>query len=403
MSQRRSLNVQALALLIGTGVAQVLVAGLYILTARRTGLEEYGSIVSAIGLGMAGAGFLDLGSIAYSMRELASQRITQDELNARARTRFAVTAAASSVVLIVAYLTKPVFIATAALLTTTIAVQTILLPLRAFQRAEAVGWLIAFGRLAAIGIFVLQGVLGVAPGLALWSSLALGDVILVVCAYLVTPKADRLQLGIGRMRNPWSGARWYALSTVSGSVAQLDLPILAALAGASAAGIYGGVNRWTQPMLVIIGAFSQAAAPFIAATPRVAALKGPLLRASWILAVAVVLSLTLVITAPWLVTSVLGAEFSGSAPVLRLLAIAMLLNAVTQPLTIALQSRRFDHVAAVLVALTAVTQLAVTAAFASNLGALSAGLGLLIGQIVALLATVGFVAVIAWQRRARHT
>jgi O-antigen/teichoic acid export membrane protein len=398
VNRRRSLNIQALALVIGSGVAQLLVAALYILTARSMRPDEYGPVVTAIGLGIAGAGFIDLGSSAYWIRELASVRITQDELNARMSMRFLLTLAIAGLVSIAALIAAPAFFATGVLLFTTCAVQTVLVPLRAERRAEAVAWLTVLGRLAAIAIFLGQFAIGFSPGLALWTSLALGDVALIVCALAVTPAVDRLGLSVRSMSNPWSGSRWYAVSVMSTSAAQLDLPLVAALGGPVAAGIYGGVNRWTQPVLVATGAFAQATAPFIAAAPRLMALRKQLIRASWILLLAIAISIAVFVSAPWLVRTLLGDDFSDSAPVLRLLALAMLLNTVTQPLTVALQSRRFDQVAALLVVATAATHLIITAVLVPSQGALGAGIGMLAAQSVALVGTVVAIALVARRR-----
>ncbi len=81
------------------------------------------------------------------------------------------------------------------------------------------------------------------------------------------------------------------------------------------------------------------------------------------------------VAAPWLVTSLLGSSFSNSAPIfLRLLALAMLLNCFTQPMLVALQSRRRDHLAAGIVAAAVVVQLTFfVVALTSSLGALAAG------------------------------
>jgi hypothetical protein len=128
------------------------------------------------------------------------------------------------------------------------------------------------------------------------------------------------------------------------------------------------------------------------------ALRGQLLRASWILAVAVGACAAIFVLAPWLVSSLLGENFKDAAPVLRLLAVAMLLNTVTQPLTVALQSRRLDRLAAILGVITAATQLIATSILAPEFGALGAGIGVLAGQVVGLIATVSSVAVIARNR-----
>ena len=67
--------------------------------------------------------------------------------------------------------------------------------------------------------------------------------------------------------------------------------LLQHVSGSSAAGIYGGVNRWIQPMVLAISAFASAAAPFVAAEADLRALRQQALRASWILATAIALSI----------------------------------------------------------------------------------------------------------------
>lgn len=398
LNPRRSLNVQALALLFGSVTAQLVVASLYILTARSMRPDEYGLVITAISLGLAGAGFADLGANAYWVRELASRRITQDDLDARISTRFLIILFVATFGVVAAVLIDPVFVVTGVLLLTASTVQTVLVPLRAAQRSDSVGWLVMFGRLLALVIFLGQTAVGVTPGLVLWTSLAFGDVALAVCAFAVTPAPDRLKPRLRPIKNPWSGTKWYAVTAMSTSAQQLDLPILAAISGSAAAGIYGGVNRWTQPMLVAIGAFTFAAAPFVAAERRLVALRGQMLRASWILMVVIVLSLSVFAMAPWIVVLLLGVDFRGSAPVLQLLALAMLLNAVTQPLMMVLQSRQLDHIAAAIVVGAIAAQLVAVVVLAPALGALGAGIGVLVAQVVALLGAVGYIAVVVRRR-----
>ena len=385
--------------MFGNGIAQVLVAIIYILTARSLGPDEFGLVATAIGLGMVGAGFVDLGSNAYWIRELASHRIAQQDLNPRMTTRLILVMAVGGLIVMAACLLEPVFIATGLLLIATTIVQTAVIPLRATQRAESVAWLVVLGRVVAIGAFLMQTALGVSPGVALWTALIFGEIVLAVCALAVTPATDRQSIRLRPVSNPWSGTKWYAVSEMSMNAQKLDLPIVAALSGAGAAGIYGGVNRWIQPMVVAIGSFTAAAAPFVAAAPRLAALKGQLLRAGWILGAAVVLSIVVFVTAPWLVISLLGSDFVDSVPVLRLLALATLLNAVTQPLVVALQARHLDHVAAGIVAIAIAAQLSTVVMLTPGLGALGAGIGFLVGQAVALVGTVVCIAVIIRRRR----
>ena len=70
-------------------------------------------------------------------------------------------------------------------------------------------------------------------------------------------------------------------------------------------------------------------------------------------------------------------------------------NTVAQPLIVALQSRRFDHVAAFILLVSVGIQLVVVAALAPMLGALSAGIGFFTSQV---LQTTGCIAAIVWRR-----
>lgn len=399
MTKLRSLNIQTIALVVGNTTAQILVSILYILTAREMQPEQYGPIVTAIALGAAAAGFADLGANAYWIRELASQRMARADFSIRAMIRFVAVLTVAAIVLAVTMIGAPSFAAVGVLLLTTCTSQTVLVPLRAAQRAESVGWLTVLGRVIAIFIFLIQAAFEVDAGTALWTSLALGDLALTCGALLVTPPSNRIKFAIRPLRNPWSGTKWYALTALSTSAQQLDLPLVAAFAGPTAAGTYGAVNRWTQPWLVLIGAFTTAISPFVAAAPRFSDIRGQLMRASWVLIAPIALSVVVFATAPWLVTTLLGDQFEDAAGVLRVLAAAMLLNTFTQPLIAVLQAKRFDHLAAAIVAAAVVTQLAAVAVLAPTLGALGAGIGVLVAQVVAAAGTIGCAAVILRRRR----
>lgn len=397
MIQHRSLNVQALALASGSGVAQVLVAVIYIFTARHMKPEEFGLIATAIALGMVGAGFVDLGTTSYWIRELASGRSTQEHLNPRMVTRLLVAFAVAAAVVAVAIFTKPQMIAAGVLLLSASTVGMILVPLRAAQRAKLVGLLTALDRTVAIIIYFALLALGVGPGTALWISIAVGDLCLVL--YVGISERSQLKLNYFRLSNPWAGAKWYSLSTLSASAAQLDLPIVAACAGASAAGIYGGVNRWTQPLALTTNAFASASVPFLAAGGALAAMRRQVLRASWILATVIALCVGLIFAAPWVVLTLLGGAYASSIVVLQWLAGATILNSIAQPLMVALSARRFDHLAATILLVSVGAQLTIVAILAPTLGALSAAIGLFILQVLQLAGCAGSVSAIALRRR----
>jgi O-antigen/teichoic acid export membrane protein len=397
LSRERSLSAQAIALALGSGAAQVLVAVLYILTARSMQPVEYGLVVTAIALGMFGAGLVEIGGNSYWVRELASGRITQEQLNPKMATRLLIAFTVAAVVIVVAAFTKPHFIATGVLLLSSMTVAMVLVPLRAARRAELVGLLTVLDRCVAIVAFFLQIALGVEAGLALWTSIAIGDLFVVI--YVGISERSRLRLSSRALSNPYAGTKWYSLTAMSSNAQSLDLPILAALAGAGAAGIYGGVNRWGQPMSLATASFVSAVMPFLAAQGDLRALRSSILRASWMLVIVIVLNVGVIITAPWLVTLLLGDAYASSAAVLQWLAGSAILNTIAQPLIVTLMARQFDHLAAIILVVSVGAQLATVAFLAPTLGALGASMGVFLAQALQIVASLCFIAVIVWRRR----
>lgn len=388
---------QAVALALGSGAAQVLVAVIYILTARAMQPEDFGVIATAMALGAVGAAVLDFGSNSYWIRELASGRMTRDQLNPKIATRILFACLAATLVVVVASATDPRLVATGVLLLSTTAVTVLLVPLRAARRAELVGLLTAMNRAVSIIAFFLLRWLGVDAGHALWISIALGDLALV--GYLGISERSQLKPFSRRLSNPWSGTKWYSLTALSVSAQQMDLPILTTFAGASAAGIYGGVARWIQPMILATGSFSAAIAPFLAAQADLRAARSQVLRASWMLIVTILISVGVIVIAPWLVHTLLGPEYIGATAALQWLAGAMILNAIAQPLIATLMARQFDHVAAVIMLAAVGAQLATVAALAPTLGAVSAGVGMFASQGLQIVLAAAFTAAFVWRRR----
>lgn len=376
----------------------MLVAVLYVLTARSMPPAEYGILATAVALGMIGGGFIDLGSSPYWIRELASGRITLEQLQAQVTTKFVAACAVAILIVLVASFKDPTFIATGVLLLTSTTVIMVLVPLRAARRARAVGVLTAVDRtVAVIAYFALLAV-GVELGPALWISLAVGDLLLIIyVSRFEFPQFFRFNSR--KLRNPWAGAKWYSLNAFGASAQLLDLPLLSILAGASAAGIYGGVNRWTQPMILAATSFASAAAPFLASHSDLRAARSQVLRASWMLALVVLLGFGVILAAPKLVILLLGDAYASSASVLQWLGGATILNAIAQPLLAALMSRRFDRLASVIFIISVISQISIVGIFAPNSGAISAGIGVFVAQLLQVLGYAVLIAVISYKRR----
>lgn len=395
----RSLGAQAVALASGTALAQVIVAVMYIITARNAGPESYGQVVAAIALGGSALGFFDFGTSAFWIRERASDRMTLETFSARVTRKLSIALVLFAVALIIAIIWFPQFVPSCAVFLAGTVTQTSMVPLRAARRGEVVAMLSIVERAAAVPVFAIALVVKADPLQALWISLTIGTLTAGLSAYLASGAVGRAHFRWRRGSNPWQGSRYYGVSALATSAQQLDLPVLTAAAGPVAGGIYGGVNRWTQPMGLLANAFSSASAPFIAHAEDWKSTQKLVTRAAWLLMLAVGVCITLAVLAPWLVGLLLGPEFSGSAVVLQLLAVGTIPVIINQPLAAALQARRYDHLVAGVYLPSVLVQLGLVFALGSSLGAVGAAIAFCVLQIL-MLSSLTICVVVAVRRDA---
>lgn len=397
---RRSLGTQAIALAVGSGLAQVMVAIIYVASARDAGPEDYGAVAAAIAVGGAAAGFFDFGSNALWIRERAARRLHTSDFNSRAATKtviaFLLFLAGGALTLSLA----PIYVIACVLFLVTAVTQIMIVPIRAARRGELVAGLSLLERFVSLAIFGLLIVTGVTALAALWISLAVGTGITGLAAFVISSRYLGLRLWKTNLRNPWHGSIYYGFSALASSGQQLDLPILTAVAGSGAAGVYGGVNRWTQPMGLLATAFSTAAAPFVAGAPDWAATRRLVLRASWLLAIAAVSCAALAVLAPLIVPWLLGSAYADSVAVLQWLAIGTIPAILNQPLAAALQARRHERLVAFVFLIAVILQLGFVALLGSPFGALGAAIAFCILQAVMLVSLS--IAVLVSVRRARR-
>lgn len=385
----RPVGLQAVLLAGATGVAQVLVAVIYILTARSTDPSSYGAIVTAIAIGTAAAGLIDFGSNALWTREAASGRVSSTDLGARISGKLLAAAALAVVATVVLLLLAPAYAPAGAVLVAVLLGQSMLVPLRALRRGETVALLLLVERVAAVAIFGLLAVAGAPATDALWVSITIGTLLLAAAAHRLTPRAARMHFFAERPRNPWAGAGHYGVSAVAASAQQLDLPTLALVAGPAASGLYGAVNRWTQPLQLLSTAFSSAAAPFLAQSDGWGHARRLVMRASWMLFLAVAACALLALCAPVVVPVLLGEQYEGSVAVLQWLAWGTIPAIFNQPIATALQSRRYDHFVSIPWLSCVVVQLGLIVLLAPTLGALGAAIAFAVLQTLLLFALVG--------------
>ena len=257
-SPRRGLVSQTLLLAFSTGVGQVIVAGLYIWTARLVGPDDFGPAVAAIGIGSTIAGFLDFGSNNLWVREVAASRLGLAAVGRRLCSKLFFSTIAISIWALAFLLLSPsslLWIA-APIAVSLVLSQSFTVPLRAAGRSDLVAVSMLTDRLVAGAGFAAMQLAGVPPTTALWLAMTTGPIAATVVSRKILIRSDRPVLSLDLRTNPWRGSGFYGLSSAAASAQSLDLTIMNAVGGPAVAGLYGAVNRWTQPMRILAGAFT---------------------------------------------------------------------------------------------------------------------------------------------------
>lgn len=380
---------QALFLAASTGTAQVLVALLYLVAAREVSPSEFGSTVSAIALGTAAAGFVDFGTNNHWTRELARRALADQAFVNRLFSKLAITVGAAllwcaGVAILLPgsalWLAGPITVAL-------VANQAYQVPLRSAARGELVALVILADRVFASVLFFAMVTAEVPAPTALWIALSAGSIGASVVGRSMSP--SNLRRRRPRLTNPWSGAHYFGLTVVANSSQALDLTLLSAAGGPAAAGVYGAVSRWTQPMSLLAAAFSSALAPYAARSTSLRGAWSELRRAIWMPLAAIAVSIAVYFAAPFLVGILLGGSYEGSAATLQVLALVVIPSIICQPLVVILQSFRRDRFVAIVMVIAAVGQLALVLILGGSAGALGAAHAALIAQLFILVSLLG--------------
>ncbi len=360
---------------------------MYLWAARSVDPATFGQVVAAIALGTVGAGFIDFGSNALWVREVASGRLSEAALGERSVGKVAVAFALSllwAAITVVVIGSEFLWVAAPIALSLVIN-QVSQVPLRGAALGERVGLSVLTDRTVAIVTFTALCLLGFEPVAVLWLCLALGSLSASVMGRLMTPQQFRPKVR-WRRTNPWRESTFYGVSGLATSAQSLDLPILAAVGGGVPAGIYGSVSRWTQPMGLLAAAFSSASAPFVARSSDARAAWVVLRKGLWLPATAIVLAIAIFVLAPWLVDFLLGNGYAEASGVLQILAMVSIASILSQPLLVGMQSLGRDRFVAIVFGSTVVVQLSAVLVLAVPYGALGAAWASFGAQVILLVA-----------------
>lgn len=389
----RGLGAQAVALALSSGVSQLIVAVLYAVTARSTSPDLFGATVAAIALGTACVGFIDFGTNSLWVRELARGNLSSVEFGKRMFTKvtLGVFVGALCIVVILSYAPRNGIWSAIPIAISILISQTAQVPLRSLARGELVAASMLADRVIAGTAFVLLFVNGVGPLDSLWMALCVGALSGAALSWLLTPRPSRPRSPSLTVRL-YSATGHYGLSNAALSAQSLDLMIITATGGPLAAGIFGAVSKWTQPLGLLVNAFASASAPYVARAGGLSEAWPHIRKALWLPLTAVVGCLVIVLCSPILVELLLGPEYSGSTQILQLLAIAVIPAIVSQPIAVFLQSMGKDRAVSGVIVLGVGIQLGLLAVLTPLYGVTGAAFGIVVSQLLISLSLAGVLA-----------
>jgi O-antigen/teichoic acid export membrane protein len=353
----------------------------YIVAARSVSPASFGVVLAALAIASASLALLDLGLSSYSMRELAGGRLDARQL----RTIIEVRATAVVIGVAVWLIAASVFEQRAVVVAAYLASESL------FGYVSALA--VAGGRITGVAVVTVAArastLVGVVLGLSLPSSLAIGSAIGVVLL-----RIDLSQLPSAPPETPTLGprvtlrrARPFFASSLLAQASNLDTTLVAATAGSAAASFYGLPSRLTTPLGTLAHSFAQVvlrkAARAHADDDRVALgeIRRSIVRFG--LVSAVVLGVGALVAGP-VIPAVLGHSYTAAVTPLRVIVVAVAINALNNPLSSLLDGAGRARDTARVLAIAVPLGLLGVAIGAQLGGAATAGWGLVLMQTIAL-------------------
>lgn len=385
----RGLLAQTLLLATSSAIGQIIVATLYIWTARNELPESFGPVVAAIAIGTTLAGFIDFGSNSFWVRELATGRMHHTALGTLMGNK-------AFVCILVCLTWGGSFFAViphmqlwiaAPIAFSLVMSQSFVVPLRAAGRSDLVAATLVADRIVAVSVFAILLFSGAEAAVALWISMTVGPLAAAALSRWGFTGQVRPVLRLDVRANLWRGAGHYGLSSAAVGAQSLDVSILSAIAGPAAAGLYGAVNRWTQPMTLLAGAFAASSAPCVAKAGSWRKAWPKVRRSAGLLFIAITTCLTVAFYADTIVTLLVGAAYVGSGEVLKILALGTVGAVLNLPLAAFLQALGHDKIVSGIISSGVALQLILVSTLSLEYGALGASIafGVLQALILVLL------------------
>lgn len=379
-------------LTVATVVAQALTAGTMLLVARGTAVAAFGQVMTVIAVTTVASNLLNFGSNALVVREMSSGRFDAAEFASRFGGKILAALSISLVPLGIAVIDKGserLLMGGGLLLVALTASQMSLTPVSASQQFGRLSLVIILDKAMALCCVLTLHRAGIRSPDALPFALAAGAS--VSCLLAIVSWSSSLHGSLGsllrgriRLTNPWSGGIHIGVSSTLLALTQADVAVLNIIAGGHAAGLYSGVNRWTQPMNLVASSYAQAHYPEASAAGSSSTAWREMARGRWLLVPLLAGVGAIWFSAPSLVVWLLGEQYAASANVLRFLALGTVPGAVNQILYAFLNARRHERSAAQAVAVSVVLQFVALSALATYLGANGAAIAYCLVQVIML-------------------
>jgi lipopolysaccharide exporter len=388
VSERQEIRRHLILVLASAGVTQLLVALIYILCARSGQPERYGPIAAGIGVASLAAVVVDFGGSTYMVRELSAQR---DRMyNSWLLSKFLIIMVATpmigvmaAVIAVRAAWTLSLVVWLAVLFAGVSLSMLFAVPLRVEMAFGTIALVQVLSRFPfAVGALALQSAHRLqAQNLVV---LLAGTYVSEAAMYVVRQRIRGKTWVIRRatLMNPFVGSTGVGVNSSINALSGLDAAVISATGGASAAGQFAGVSKWTAPIGLVATAISQTMFPRMSRARPDQRSKLLLVSLAY-LGLALPVLVAVAWFAPAVVHALLGAQYSNSAGALRILCVALVFALANQPLNSTLIAWGEERAASVILVISMVVQLSCQALLAAHFGALGAAWGAAVGQCVA--------------------
>ncbi len=383
----RSLPIQSVLLAASTAGGQILMVFVLSSVGRQVGPASLGVVAVAMGAATVLAGLVDFGANSYWLRELSAHRLPAYDFRRRSGTKLIVgLSLAFAIALGLRMVGHTALSGGGFVFGGLVLSQTLQVAIRAESKNLRLAAIVLMDRVALVlGYLSLTHWGHVAPDTGFYFAYLAGSVIDGGLCWRAARPELRPTFTSPLWLSTWRGSRYYGASVLLTTLQSLDVVIAAAVGGQSVAGGYGAVSKWTQPIGLATNSYTSLLAPVVARAESSAHVWGTIRRTLWLPSASILVALIMAVMAKPLVLLLMGEQFIGSIPVLRVLCAAASMSAASQLLLTVLQARGREKTVAASMALGVGTQLVLVGPLAYWFGALGVAYASLAVQFLLLI------------------